>query len=302
VPNVIKVSVENPDELLNAGMYGAGSLVRLQTSATQAGTYADVTGTGSTPTIPLVTLITAYTGYDSAGISTSWYRTRYENAGATRLSDWSTAFQVGASTIASIYDLKQRLGYSGTDSSQDEEFGQYLSDATEWIHSYTGAIFLPDPASGTVTYLFDGFDAMWYGHYLPIRRGVRSISLLEVATITNGTFSTVSATDYFLRPNPQDLRPNEPFHEIWISDLSTSVARFFPGLANIRITGAFGWGAPPGDVRDVCLSLATRTWAARQAGQADVSGTGSSGPATVSRYVSQRDLDTLNRYRPVLVA
>ena len=86
MPNLVRVLVENPDELLNAGAYGAGAVVRVQTSATQAGTYADVSGTGSTPTLALVTLIRAYTGYDPNGTVSSWYRTRYENAGATRLS------------------------------------------------------------------------------------------------------------------------------------------------------------------------------------------------------------------------
>jgi hypothetical protein len=299
VPNVIRVSVENPDELLNAGAYAAGALVRLQTSATQAGAYADVTGTGSTPTLPLVTLITAYTGYDPNGISTSWYRTRYENAGATRLSDWSPTFQVGPTTLASIYDLKQRMGYAATDTSQDEEFQQYLQDATDWIHSFTGRTFLPDPVSGTVIYLFDGYDATWNGRYLPIRRGIRSISLLETASATGGTFATVTSTDYFLRPSPQDLPAGWPADQLWISNLAT---RIYAGLGNIRITGAFGFASVPGDVRDVCLSLASRTWAGRQAGQADAVGTGESGPATVSRYVSRRDLDTLSRYTVMAVA
>ena len=91
----VEIEVEDPDALLNAGMYGAGAVIRLQWSATAAGSYADVSGTGSTPTIALVTLTDSYTGYDPVGTSSTWYRTRYENAGATRLSDWSAVFQPG---------------------------------------------------------------------------------------------------------------------------------------------------------------------------------------------------------------
>jgi hypothetical protein len=77
--------------LLNAGMYDTGAIIRIQWSATEAGTFADVSGTGSTPTIAIVSGTETYTGYDPLGDSTRWYRSRFENAGGTRLSDWSDA-------------------------------------------------------------------------------------------------------------------------------------------------------------------------------------------------------------------
>ena len=39
--NVIRVSVENADELLNAGAYDALAIVRLQSSATETGSYTN---------------------------------------------------------------------------------------------------------------------------------------------------------------------------------------------------------------------------------------------------------------------
>lgn len=59
-------------------------------SAPETGTYADISGTGATPA-RFDTGTEAYIGYDPLGTSGTWYRTRFENAGATQLSDWSAA-------------------------------------------------------------------------------------------------------------------------------------------------------------------------------------------------------------------
>ena len=40
MPNQVKLTAENPDELLNAGAYGAGAVIRLQTAATETGAFA----------------------------------------------------------------------------------------------------------------------------------------------------------------------------------------------------------------------------------------------------------------------
>ena len=76
-------------DLLNAGMYDTGALMRVQWSATEFGSYVDLTGTGSTPTILIVSGTETYTGYDALGDSGRWYRSRIENTGGTRVSDWS---------------------------------------------------------------------------------------------------------------------------------------------------------------------------------------------------------------------
>ena len=95
MPMSLTLTVDDPDAVLNAGEYGSGALLRLQWSATQAGTYVDVSGTGSTPSVPVVSGQRSYPAYDPAGTTTTWYRTRFENAGGTRLSAWSPAFRVG---------------------------------------------------------------------------------------------------------------------------------------------------------------------------------------------------------------
>lgn len=289
--NVIRIGVENPDELLNASMYGTGAVVQVQTASDQAFTSpSDVT------TVAIVTGVTAYTAYHQAGTSSSWYRTRYENAGETVTSDWSDAFQATPATLASLYDLKSKLGYDQTITTHDEDFLEYLRRVTDFIHGETRRHFLPDDAA---TYRFDGWDAVANGRCLVVRRGIRSVTTLKTAPNTNGTLAAVSSTDFFLRPSSAELRSGEPATQVWLSDLTGSI--FSLGFSNIEIVGNFGWSAPPGDIEDVCLNTAARMWLSRQAGQADIVGSGESGNPIVSRYLGVQDRETINRYRGVIV-
>ena len=75
--------------ILLTGMYGAGAVFRVQSSSSETGTFADLSGTGSTPTIPIVSGTETYTATDPGGTSATWYRARLEDSGATRASDWS---------------------------------------------------------------------------------------------------------------------------------------------------------------------------------------------------------------------
>src|SRR5712691_5639788 len=121
MPNVIRLSIEDvePAELLNAGMYGGSALIRVQSSATQAGAFADLTGTGATPTVPIVANVRSYTGYDPNGTSSTWYHTQYEGAG--RQSGYGAAFLVGATGYCSLDLVKHILGRTDPTDTVDDE-------------------------------------------------------------------------------------------------------------------------------------------------------------------------------------
>lgn len=298
MPNILKVTVENPDEILNPGAYDVSALIRLQTSATQAGTFADVTGTGATPTINVVATTLTYTGYDPAGTSSSWYRTRFENLAGTRLSDWATAFQVapeGSGLIASIYDLKQKLGIVYTDISQDENLLEWLRQATDYIHGRVGRIFTPDP---TTVYLLDGYAARRNHHVLYVPNGIRTLTLLEIALTTNGTFVSIPLSDIFLGPNPPEY--GWPYTQIVMTDLPSagnSIPFFPPGWRNVRPTGTFGFAAPPPALSAIGLTLAEAAARERGSGGGDSVTIGIGGERTFERALSWKDRDTLERYR-----
>ena len=269
-------------------------MIRLQSSATQAGVYADVTGTGSTPTLALAAGTYNYPAYDPGGASTTFYKTRFENAGATRLSDWSTVFQVGTGGYTSLYNVKQDLDKLPSDATADELLLDYISEATDYIRGYTSRDF--DTTSGVFT--FDGY-AIYGGRRLLVPRGVQSISLLEVAATTGGSFTTVSASAYVLRPTVQERTPGWPATEVWLVDTSPSL--FYAGYDNIRLTGVLGFGVPA-RIEGVARRLVTRAYAARQAGGNDLTGSGGDGGTPlVSQFLSRRDREVLDQFSPALV-
>lgn len=80
----LTVAVANTAELLAAEAYGAGALLRWESSATDAGTYVE----GGT--VALVSGTSLYDIWDSAGVAgTTWYRTRVSNAGGSSFSVYS---------------------------------------------------------------------------------------------------------------------------------------------------------------------------------------------------------------------
>lgn len=166
-------------------------------------------------------------------------------------------------------------------------------------------------ASGTAVarcYIFDGpvDDIDGYGRLkliLPVSMGITFCSSLEVAPTWNAastSWNLVPATDRLLRPTPLDREPGWPATEIHMSPIP-SVGNAYPYFAGYdavaRVVGGFGWPAVPDEIVDIALTTASRAWTGRQAGQNDVVGTDTFGRPVISRYLSARDRDTLNRYR-----
>jgi hypothetical protein len=307
VPNVVKITVENPDEILNAGAYAAGALIRLQTAATEAGAFADVSGGGSTPTVPIVTAVRSYTGYDPSGIVSSWYRTRYENAGATRLSDWTPAFQVGdenAGLLCSLYDVQQELGESGTDANRNELIMEKIRQVSAAIELYCQAWLAPRPAdpASTTTLLFDVPYATrsLYVERGDRRLGIRTLTALGTATQsqpeTGGTYTSATLATVLLRPRPT---ADGPAWRLEFSD--TSGGLFYPGYNTVQVTGSFGPASVPADIQGVALRAAVRRVMGKGAGAVGVP-IGPEGTMMLLPDMSGADRVTLDMYRVPAVA
>jgi hypothetical protein len=265
MPNILTITVDNAAELLNTGAYGAGALIRIQTSATQAGTYADLTGTGSTPTLGLVSGTRLYTGYDPAGVSSSWYRTRYEDAGGTRLSDWTVAFQAGADDglICSLDDVTERLFGSATVSNADQEtLLDIIREVGSSLEHATGRWLRPRPASGTTTYRFHTH----YGLVLRVPVGIRSITSLGVASTsqpdTGGTYTTLSSSAYYL--DPPEIERDVDWPATSIRMVPTTGSYFWTATFGAEVTGSFGFAAVPADIRGVAIEAATRRYIGKE--------------------------------------
>ncbi len=294
MPTSLVLSVENPDEILSTGLFGAGALMRLQTSATEAGTYVDVAGTGSTPTTTVLAATRSYTGYDPSGTVSSWYRTRYENLAATRLSDWSAAFQTGDETgglICSVYDVEQELG--ATLSANDREnVLEKIRQVTVAIEGMTGRWFVPRPLSGTATYRVGSS----YGGRLRIPKGIRSVTSLGIASsnqaATGGTYTVATSTGYSIGPSEMERDAGWPGTYI---DFVTGLG-FYGAAYGVEITGAFGWASVPYDIQGVAIRAVIRRYIGKSAGGATVA-VGPSGEGFLLPDMSGADKDVLNYYR-----
>jgi len=204
----------------------------------------------------------------------------------------ATASGAYATTAA----VKTRLGIPSADTTDDSVIGSICDQVNQYIESYTGRVLAP---IGTATYTFDGFDAI-DNRVLVLPRGVLTVSLLETATYTGGSFATVPSTDYFLRPTAQEKDPAFPYTEIVMTNVPSAnnySPLFYNGYGTVRITGTWGFAAIPDDVQEISQVMAVRAWSARQAGQTDQIGVTETGSPVISRTLSIRDRDTLSRYK-----
>ncbi len=291
--NVVRVFVENPDDLLNAGMYGPGAVIQLQSGATEAGPFTDES------TVALVAGQLSYTLYDSDGTASTWYRTRYENATETNVSDWSVAFLATSDDLCALEDAKQRLGIDVADASQDENLADWIEQASSWIRGRTHRRLSPDPASGEATFLRDGYDAIEGGRLLPMPQGVRTISLLEVAPYTGAAFVEIPASDYFLRPVAAERDPGWPATELWMTDIPSSAnpSPYFPsGFANVRWTGEASWAVVPPEIENIALNCVVALARERGSSGGDRMTINIDGERIFERTLSFKDHQTLQRY------
>lgn len=302
MPNQITILVEDPDAILNAGMYGAAAEVQLQTSATEAGVYADVSGTGSTPTITVLSGVRSYSGYDPSGTSSSWYRTRFTTAdGTTRVSDWSDPFQVGDETaglLCSVSDVEQELGRTAS-ANERELILEKIRQVSRAIERATGRWLAPrptDPASTTTLYFHTE-----YGQELHIPRGVRTVSALGVASedqpASGGTYTTATAADYYIDP-PVSERIDDDEPGKWIrfrDNPSGPVSWFVQAAHGASVTGSFGYAVVPPDIQGVATRAALRRFLGKGAAGTSIA-VGPTGTEFILPDLSAADRATLDDY------
>lgn len=193
---------------------------------------------------------------------------------------------IGAYATASA--LKTRIAIS--DTTDDTTLSNVCDQVNQYVETKTGRVLAPI-ASAVILLDGDGSRVLRYP------RGIRAVSLLECAEYTGAAFSTVAASQYFLRPGPADLRPGWPYTRLEFTDIATGTFTSFPrGFDTVRMTATTGWTAIPDDITELALVAATRAWHAVESGQQDIVGTDDMGRPLVSRFFSARDLETLRVY------
>lgn len=155
--------------------------------------------------------------------------------------------------------LKTRMGIS--DSNHDAEFTAVATAVNDFVEDWLG---FPAGSSGTASRTFDGDGS----DELYIRGGLQAITTLEVAATVGGSYSTLAATEYVLRPHTYERPTGWPGWRIELTDNATTSGVFTLGHDTVRITPTY-WDfgtAVPTMLSRIADILGVRVFQARQSG------------------------------------
>lgn len=256
----IRIPVDAPDDIL--ALFGAAAKVRLERSATGGGV-----GFSEVATATVVSGTTIYALDDAGGDTGEWYRHRYSTTTPTlpeHYGAYSDEYQGGVETgLCSLADVRHLVpNLAATDTSPDEDLLEYIATVTDDIIGYCERGFLPDPATGTKTVYLDYAGD---GSTLWLPRGVRSVTYLGVASSDqpgDGTgIYTEITTGYYLDPPEHERSRGWPATRITLGSLAAR--SFEAGKRTVKLTGAFGWAAPPPRVSQIAARAVYLLWQAQ---------------------------------------
>ncbi len=202
-----------------------------------------------------------------------------------------------------------------TDDSDNTLIGLICDRVNQYLESEMHQVIAPI-SSATYVYDVKAQNAPWHRwHYgsavatsgpthlfLPLPEGastegiggIRAAPLVEVAPYTGAAYTTLAATDYFLRDRAGVIGP---YRYLVMSDQPTGTYHSWPaGFATVRVTGTAGWAAIPDDLTNLALVIVQRAWNARQAGYQTVEGVDENGKPVIARFLALPDYRTLKRY------
>lgn len=153
-----------------------------------------------------------------------------------------------------------RARIPGATAGDDALLDTLIQQCTEWLQGPegTGRQLVPHAATTLV------FDTA-YGSILDVPQGIAVLTTLEAATTDQPDsgatgYSTVSSSLVVLRPPSGRRRPGWPATSIAV--LGTSPA-FRLAINGARVTGTFGFAAPPLDIVEICTEAVIAAWQAR---------------------------------------
>ncbi|MES2210961.1 MAG: hypothetical protein V4515_12385 [Chloroflexota bacterium] len=253
------VDVAAPDDILRD--YAAGALLRWERGTVAAGPFVEQ------GTVGIVAATYQYEIYDATGTTAHFYRTRYSNAAATQLSDYSAVLSPGApDTYATMDDLLLAVPHVPTESRTLARMSAALRAAKRRLDRELGGVdFLRHPASGTEVRYYRGENTA----RLHVHEGLLSVTQVRIKLSPTSSWTTLGTTDYDLDP-PQPLS-GEPFFHLILN--GTGSYRTWPRTyRGVEVTGVFGWATPPIDAVDANIEWARQSLAAGSSFQGGQSG------------------------------
>lgn len=245
--NIFTVTIpDSPSSLLIT--YGAGAVIRVQSSPTQGGAYGDVV------TIPIVAGIATYAVYDSTSAFTAWYKIRYESANGSSSNAYSAAFQPMPvdGLYASLSDFKHFIRSDGGDTTDDTLMVMALDAAARAIDRTCNRTFVA--TSGVPSARIFTPTKVGTNYMLPIDDVPTSAApTLMFDTANSGTYNTAS-TGFRLGPVSAANKGLPYTHLNWYS--SAVPPPMFDD--SVEVTSPWGWDATPSTISFASMVQASR--------------------------------------------
>jgi hypothetical protein len=205
-----------------------------------------------------------------------------------------------ADQLCTTAQVKARIFPAGvTDTGDDTVISELIDQTSDYIEQYTGRKLVP---VASADYYFDTVA----GYVLRVPIGIRAVTFMGVNNLTHqpdsgGTYTTVPASDYLLRPKPQDGAQGWPFMEVQISrgTLAGTIAAFGNIANGCKLTMTTGFAATPPDIQSVCIDAVVAAFQARKDGASGVIGSelGALTPWSDFFGPGSPQRGTLDRYR-----
>lgn len=244
--NRLLIEVTDPDGLLATQPLGlgAGAIIRVQTSATQTGTYANLT------TIPIVANDHEYVYEHLAGLITDWYRVRFEDAVGSFPKAYAAPFQVNDATSAYATPAAFRtfIRSSGIDADAYTET-LALDAAARAIDRACGRTFrLAGAASARVFTV--GLSTATSGVYGQYRQFAADIDDLFDVTGMTVAFDVTGDGSYTLPCTTYRVQPtNAPQKGMPYTSILFNIGTLPPiNGEGVQVTALWGWPAIPSAV------------------------------------------------------
>jgi hypothetical protein len=281
----VTLSIDSADILSG---YGAGAKVYLYSATTEGGIYS-LLGVGE----DIISGTESYEIWDEDGTSTTWYKSRVGNSGATEFSDYGEAFQVGASEgYTDLVRVKRHLKI--LNSADDQYLIDCVDSANAWMVNEVGRFYGPSTDTDRT------FDVASASHQLMIPGGLRSFTVCEIKLRSSDSSWIDVTADVALRPLSWDRLDGLEGDRLVFTDWPAGAYRYFyPGIGTAKVTGVFGPAVPPTPLTRIATTVAVWMFQSRAAGAGGEVGSLDLGALVVNRVLTSADFRTIQLYRGV---
>jgi hypothetical protein len=202
-----------------------------------------------------------------------------------------------ADQLCTLAQVEARI--LSTDAVDDAMITELIEEVSAFIQGYTGRKFVPVASA-------DWFFDTQAGYVLRVPMGIRAVTFLGVNNSAHqpdsgGTYTTVPASDYLLRPKAQDNLDGWPFTEIRLSrgTLTGTISAFGTIENGAKVTMTTGFAATPKDIEAVAIDATVAAYQARQDGASSVIGADDLAIAPWRNFFGRGSPQraTLDRYR-----